>query len=284
MRNEKIKYMDLRDYREMPDEGVFEKVERRVRRRRMVRMGGAVSFVVVAIAAIVWLSDGREQVAKKNEIGEMKDAASYQLPDTGHADLEVGNENVDTKDATSNQQPVTSYTDLVNSGEQVEMRNEKREMKDATSYRLPTTGYTEVHLPQNDAKPPVSVSMDELILEDEVASEEPEQAVSGKSEEPSTGATQYENVLWSPNVLIPSDEDEANRVFKVVSTSTVQDFYMVIFNRGGRQVFSSNDIHRGWDGTHDGVAMPQGTYVWVARFRDTEGVLRQEKGTVTVVR
>ena len=47
--------MDLRDYREMPDEGLFEKIERRVRLRRWTRLGGVVAAVVVLAAGAVWL-------------------------------------------------------------------------------------------------------------------------------------------------------------------------------------------------------------------------------------
>ena len=44
--------MDWRDYREMPDDGLFEKIERRVRLRRWARIGG-VTAAVVAVAVAV---------------------------------------------------------------------------------------------------------------------------------------------------------------------------------------------------------------------------------------
>jgi gliding motility-associated-like protein len=94
----------------------------------------------------------------------------------------------------------------------------------------------------------------------------------------------YDNLLWAPNVIAPAADDERNRVFKVTATSAVSHFHLIIFNRGGRQVFATDDINATWDATMGGVPLSQGTYVWVAKFRDSDGVLRQEKGTVTVIR
>ena len=94
----------------------------------------------------------------------------------------------------------------------------------------------------------------------------------------------YDNVLWAPNIIMPMADAEENRVFKVKSTSAVSNFRMVVYSRDGRPVFSSNDIDQGWDARRDGSLVPQGTYVWIARFRDSAGSIRQEKGTVTVVR
>lgn len=118
---------------------------------------------------------------------------------------------------------------------------------------------------------------------EEVPSAHPLTAPANNNQEPS-GSTHYENLLYAPNVIVPSGDDDRNRLFKLTSSSEVSDFHMYIFNRGGRQVFSSTDINRSWDATHDGTPLPQGAYVWVARFRDSSGNLHEEKGTVTVLR
>ena len=49
-------------------------------------------------------------------------------------------------------------------------------------------------------------------------------------------------------------------------------------------VYSTSDINAAWDATVGGAQVPQGAYVWVATFRDSDGVSRREAGTVTVVR
>ena len=93
-----------------------------------------------------------------------------------------------------------------------------------------------------------------------------------------------DNLLWAPNVIAPADDKVENRVFKVIATSDLQDFRMHIYNRGGRLVYSTSDINAAWDATAGGSMVPQGAYVWVATFRDSDGVSRREAGTVTVVR
>ena len=61
--------MDLRDYREMPNEGLFEKIERRVRLRRLVRVGGVAAAAAVVTVAAVWLLTPRSEVGiQKSEV------------------------------------------------------------------------------------------------------------------------------------------------------------------------------------------------------------------------
>ena len=143
---------------------------------------------------------------------------------------------------------------------------------------------------QEPALPPATVQAEvtpvaDLIIEDEEPVNTSDATVPAvKSGESTPSTPHYDNVLWAPNIISPMAEEDENRVFKVKATSTVSDFHMVVYNRGGRQVFASNDINRGWDARREGSMVPQGTYIWVARFRDSSGTLRQEKGSVTVVR
>ena len=101
---------------------------------------------------------------------------------------------------------------------------------------------------------------------------------------PAPSTPHYDNLLWAPNAIAPAADVDENRVFKVTATSAVSHFHLIIFNRGGRQVFATDDINATWDATMGGVPLSQGTYVCVSKFRDSDGVLRQEKGTVTVIR
>lgn len=124
----------------------------------------------------------------------------------------------------------------------------------------------------------------ELILES-AAGAGAAPAVHPKTDEPTTPATpHYDNLLLAPTVIVPAADEEENRRFKVLAAEEVSDFRMAIFNRAGRQVFSTQNIDQAWDATHDGTLVPQGAYVWVARYRDSEGHPRSEKGTVVVVR
>lgn len=138
-------------------------------------------------------------------------------------------------------------------------------------------------LPESQVAP-VQTDVDALIVDDQPSAAGVATATEPKSDPSAPVRPHEDNVLWAPNAIAPDYDDEAVREFRLVATSDVSDFRLVIMNRGGRQVYSSGDIGQGWDGTCDGMRVPQGAYVWVARFRDTDGHQRQERGTVTVIR
>ena len=262
--------MDLKDYREMPDSGLYEKIERRVRLRRMARLGGVVAAATVAVVAVVWLLPSSTAVAESASPVEV-------------AAVEVAS-------PTLQQETVAVNEEVIGSTEVAPVApNVKEEYAVAAPVAVMPTTVAAVE-PVAPAAPvavaPIAVA-DEVVLTS-VEESQPSQVadtvhpakVGGTEPE----AVHYDNVLWAPNVVLPMSDVAENRVFKVQSTSAVSDFRLLIYNRGGRQVFVSSDINRGWDATYNGVTVPQGTYVWVARFRDSDGKLRQEKGTVTVVR
>ena len=89
--------------------------------------------------------------------------------------------------------------------------------------------------------------------------------------------------IYVPNIITPSRRD--NNCFQVVGSS-LMDGEIWIFDRRGAQVWYSNDIHARWDATHDGTPLPQGTYVYTIRYRQTPEpeVWLSKTGTVTVVR
>ena len=102
--------------------------------------------------------------------------------------------------------------------------------------------------------------------------------------DPSTGTVHEDDLVWAPNVIVPNGDVDDNRTFKLKYSSEVTQFQIFIYNRGGRLVFNSDDPAFTWDGTSRGTALPQGAYVWVAKFRDSTGHPREEHGTVTIIR
>ena len=57
-----------------------------------------------------------------------------------------------------------------------------------------------------------------------------------------------------------------------------------IFNRWGREVFSSTDAATGWDGTYNGEPQDQGTYSYLIRVALPNGEARIYKGNVMLMR
>ncbi len=90
--------------------------------------------------------------------------------------------------------------------------------------------------------------------------------------------------FYAPNVFTPERPD--NNVFSIFTANEQQNFSVFIYDRQGRQVFASEDLHFKWDGnTPDGIKCPQGAYVYVIRYRrpGTEDIVTQ-KGTITLLR
>ena len=51
--SEKYMAMNLKDYRVQPDEGLFEQIEKRLKVRRMVRVGSVVAVVCVVMVGVL---------------------------------------------------------------------------------------------------------------------------------------------------------------------------------------------------------------------------------------
>ena len=90
--------------------------------------------------------------------------------------------------------------------------------------------------------------------------------------------------LWAPNAIVPDGDEDDNRYFKLVSASPITDFTVRIYNRRGIQVYTSNDPNFRWNATHNGSRVPQGAYVWTVKYRDADGNVQQQRGSVVVVR
>ena len=270
--------MDLKDYREIPDKGLFDKIERRLRMRRMLRAGSvALAVLVAGGAAWLLLSHPTEPAPAVTAKAAKTLRAEIQKSDllpagVGTQDIAKREDKIDYQEAP----PVPSSS-----------KPTTKEVPAAPATVASPAG-TLAAVPELPvAKPGQNLAtVDELIVENE--SEDNPTAVqptAPKAGTPGQQAPATENILWAPNAIAPTaDVDDANRIFKVYTNTQVSDFRMVVYNRGGRQVFTSNDINQGWDATFGGSLVPQGTYVWVARFRDPDGNLRQEKGSITVLR
>lgn len=90
--------------------------------------------------------------------------------------------------------------------------------------------------------------------------------------------------LWAPNAIVPDGDEDENRYFKLVSASPITEFTVRIYNRRGIQVYTSNDPNFRWNATHNGTRVPQGAYVWTVKYRDSDGNVQQQRGSVVVVR
>lgn len=88
--------------------------------------------------------------------------------------------------------------------------------------------------------------------------------------------------FYVPNAFTPNN-DGKNEVFQAFA-SNISAFEMIIFNRWGEVIYTSNDISLGWDGSHQGEKVKQDVYVWQISFKDYDGRKRVERGHVTLIR
>ena len=88
---------------------------------------------------------------------------------------------------------------------------------------------------------------------------------------------------WVPNVFTPGSETN-NRFAVVLNEGEAEEMY--IYNSNGLLVRLIEGPSPEWDGTRDGVACPQGTYVWLLRYRtsDQPSACMTLAGTVTLLR
>lgn len=89
-------------------------------------------------------------------------------------------------------------------------------------------------------------------------------------------------VMYIPNVFSPN-RDGLNDMF-LVSAGAIKTFNIKIFNRWGEQLFESDDIQNGWDGTFSGVECQQGVYLYIVEYSDYADKKYANKGTVHLVR
>lgn len=92
--------------------------------------------------------------------------------------------------------------------------------------------------------------------------------------------------VFVPNLFTPN-QDGNNDIFHVYGTG-VKEIELVVFDRNGQELFRSNALETGWDGTVNGAEVPSGNYVWAikGRYFDDRPLEfnGKNKGTVRLVR
>ncbi len=95
-------------------------------------------------------------------------------------------------------------------------------------------------------------------------------------------------VDFTSRAFIPSafspNGDGKNDVFRIgnIDFEKVQEFR--VFNRWGKEIFSTSDPKEGWDGTWNGVPQDGGVYNYMIRLAYPDGNARLFTGTVTLMR
>ena len=91
------------------------------------------------------------------------------------------------------------------------------------------------------------------------------------------------SAVYVPTGFTPNS-DGRNDFLRGLYVGIKKVHYFRIYNRWGQQIFSTNSLSEGWDGTIRGVKQQTGTYVWMLKAEDISGKIYEMKGLSTLIR
>lgn len=90
-------------------------------------------------------------------------------------------------------------------------------------------------------------------------------------------------IFYVPNAFTPNG-DGINDTFSFLGLE-IEEFKMIIYNRWGEEVFSSEDINRSWDGkTFSGNQAPEGVYSYLVYAEGYDGKKINTSGNITLLK
>ncbi|HTN16947.1 MAG TPA: gliding motility-associated C-terminal domain-containing protein [Chitinophagaceae bacterium] len=87
-----------------------------------------------------------------------------------------------------------------------------------------------------------------------------------------------------PNAFTPEDHSANNDFFGLINKNVIKLNFFRIYDRWGKEVFSTTDISKQWNGQFDGVDCPYGVYVWSVDGFCSSGKRISKQGNVTLIR
>lgn len=88
--------------------------------------------------------------------------------------------------------------------------------------------------------------------------------------------------IYAPNTFTP-DGDRHNNYFRV-STVGIKEMVVTIFNRWGEVIFTADELDFSWDGTYNGLVIPDGSFTYKIEFETNSGRVKTIHGHVNVLR
>ncbi|MBX2958916.1 MAG: gliding motility-associated C-terminal domain-containing protein [Flavobacteriales bacterium] len=92
----------------------------------------------------------------------------------------------------------------------------------------------------------------------------------------------FKGILYIPNAFTPNGDGD-NDIFYAHGIN-IKEFEMMIFDRWGEKLFTSDDLDKGWDGSYNGNLAQTETYVWKIIYKDVLNNREELIGTVTLLR
>ncbi|MDQ3073961.1 MAG: gliding motility-associated C-terminal domain-containing protein, partial [Bacteroidota bacterium] len=96
--------------------------------------------------------------------------------------------------------------------------------------------------------------------------------------------------IWAPNAFTPNG-DTLNDTWHITALSVyntlgtdILSFQLQIFDRWGNLVFTSDDLFKGWDGTHNGKPVLPDVYIYSFGAKGVDSRFIYRNGTITVLK
>jgi len=125
-----------------------------------------------------------------------------------------------------------------------------------------------------------------VVLTDECGDEETREII--VTSEDIDGCTSCDSpcLIW-PNAFQPASGPAENRMFGPKVLGRCQDglasYELQIYNRWGKNIFTSNDVSVPWNGAIDGDPQPGGVYYYWSRYNDGTTTC-ERRGDLTLLR
>lgn len=91
-------------------------------------------------------------------------------------------------------------------------------------------------------------------------------------------------LVLAPNAFTPNQDGKNDRFLYKALGGLKKIAFFKVYNRWGAEVFSTNKVGAGWDGTYKGKPAESGTYVWILQATDWLNKSFAAKGTVVLIR
>jgi gliding motility-associated-like protein len=91
--------------------------------------------------------------------------------------------------------------------------------------------------------------------------------------------------FYIPNTFTP-DGDKFNQTFKPIFSSGIdyQNYTMLIYNRWGELVYSTNNIDAKWDGKYKGELQEQDAFAYLLNVTFTDNSTYSKQGSITLMK
>jgi len=92
----------------------------------------------------------------------------------------------------------------------------------------------------------------------------------------------FRGTLFVPNTFTPNGDGYNDRFYAL--GKEIKDFKLMVFDRWGMLLFTTDRLDEGWDGTFHGHDSPIDTYVWRIDLTENDGKQRTVLGHVNLIR